>query len=98
MLRNYIKELNFQNIDIFLVISANVKKKDILEISNKYSKTNYKYLLYTKLDETLSTGAIIDATYRIKKPISFVTFGQDVPKHIDVATPEYIVNYALTEF
>jgi len=98
MLRDYIKELNLHYIDIFLVISANVKKKDILEISNKYSKTNYKYLLYTKLDETLSTGAIIDATYRIKKPISFVTFGQDVPKHIDVATPEYIVNYALTEF
>lgn len=98
MLRDYIKELNLHYVDIFLVVSANVKKKDIVEISKKYSKTNYKYLLYTKLDETLSTGAIIDATYRIKRPISFITFGQDVPKHIDIATPEYIVNSALVEF
>lgn len=97
MLTDYIKELSMHNLDVFLVISANTKKRDILEITEKYSKTNYKYLLYTKLDETYSTGAIIDATYRVKKPISYVTFGQDVPKHIEIATPEYIVNYIMKE-
>jgi len=96
-LTSFIKELNMHNLDVFLVVSANTKKRDILEISEKYSKTNYKYLIYTKLDETASTGAIIDATYRIKKPISFITFGQDVPKHIDIATPEYIVKYIMKE-
>ncbi|MBN1899290.1 MAG: hypothetical protein JW827_10970 [Spirochaetes bacterium] len=97
MLRDYIKELSMHKPDIFLVISANVKKRDIIEIMNKYLKTNYKYLLYTKLDETLSTGAILDSTHRIKKPISFITTGQDVPKHIDIATHDYIVKNALME-
>ncbi len=98
MLDDYIKELNLHYVDIFLVMSANIKNRDMLEISKKYSQINYKYLLFTKIDETLSTGALFDAAYRIKKPISFITFGQDVPKDIDIASPENIIKFALQEF
>lgn len=91
-LSDYLRAANFYKIDIFLVISASTKSRDILEIDQKYSRLNYKYLLATKLDETVSLGSLIDNLYYIKKPITYVTFGQDVPKHINLASPEILVD------
>ncbi len=96
-LRDFIKSLSIFKVNVFLVISAATKKNDMLSTAEKYSITNFNYLIYTKLDETESTGALIDASYRIKKPISFVTFGQDVPKHIGVVDPELLVDLAIKE-
>ncbi len=96
-LREFIKTLNVFNVDVFLVISASTKRKDIVKIAEKYSETKFDYLIYTKMDETESTGAIIDATYRIKKPITFVTYGQDVPKDISIANLDLLVDFAIKE-
>jgi len=96
-IKDYIKSINFHNIEVFLVVSAGTKKSDLLNINEKYSKLNYKYLLFTKLDETVKLGSIINTLYHLKKPLSYVAFGQDVPKHISIANPEIIVESVLKE-
>ncbi len=97
-IKNYIKSINFHNIDVFLVMSASTKRSDLLYINDKYSILNYKYLLFTKLDETTKPGSIVDTLYHLKKPVSYVAFGQDVPKHISIANPEILVESILKEY
>jgi flagellar biosynthesis protein FlhF len=91
-LKDILKAISFYNIEVFLVISASTKKEDILDISEKYSRLNYKYLLLTKLDETTTPGSIIDSLFYLKKPLTYVSFGQDVPKHISLASAELLVD------
>ncbi|MDD5065779.1 MAG: flagellar biosynthesis protein FlhF [bacterium] len=91
-LKDYMKQINIYHIDIFLVISASTKKEDILDISDKYSRLGYQYLLLTKLDETVTLGTIVDSLFYLKKPLTYVTFGQDVPKHISLANAELMID------
>lgn len=96
-IKDYIKSINFHSIDVFLVVSAGTKKSDLNHISEKYSMLNYKYLLFTKLDETIRLGSVIDSLYHLKKPLSYVAFGQDVPKHISLANPEVLIESIFKE-
>lgn len=96
-IKDYMKSINLHNVEIFLVVSASTKKTDLYNIDEKYSKLNYKYLIFTKLDETINLGSIIDVLYHLKKPLTYVTFGQDVPKHISIANPEVLVESILKE-
>lgn len=97
-INDYMKSVNFQSIEVFLVLSAATRSSDLIYISEKYSILNYKYLLFTKLDETVRPGSIIDSLYHLKKPLSYVAFGQDVPKHISIANPEILVESVLKEY
>ncbi len=94
-IKDYMKSADLHNIEPFLVVSAATKKKDLFNIDEKYSRLDYKYLIFTKLDETMSLGSIIDVLYHLKKPVTYVTFGQDVPKHISIANPEILVESVL---
>lgn len=91
-LKDYLKSVNFYDIEVFLVISASTKKEDIMDISEKYSVLNYKYLLLTKLDETTTVGSVIDSLFSLKKPLTYVAFGQDVPKHMSLANADLLVD------
>ena len=42
-------------------------------------------MVFTKLDETLSFGALLEVLLESRLPMSFVTAGQNVPNDIDVA-------------
>ena len=67
----------------------------MLDIAEKYSEVKFNYIILTKLDETLSTGAVIDTIAQIKKPITYVTYGQNVPDDLAVASKELLVENAL---
>jgi len=54
-------------------------------------------LLFTKLDETLTYGNILNAVLDFKKPLSFITTGQDVPNDIEVAEPDRIARLVAGE-
>jgi flagellar biosynthesis protein FlhF len=71
--------------DIFLVLSSTTKSNDMLEIIDSYSDVAVSRLIFTKLDETSSYGAILNVINKCKKPLSYVTVGQSVPDDIEVA-------------
>ncbi len=43
------------------------------------------FLLFTKLDETESQGAILSTALEAGKPLSFFTNGQNIPEDIEPA-------------
>ena len=75
---------------IHLVLAANLKYKDMIDVVDKFSPLGVSHLVFTKLDETTSYGAIFDVADRLGKPISFFTTGQNVPNDIEVASGEYL--------
>lgn len=82
-------------IDTYLVVSATTKPKDLDMIATGYSIVNFSHIIATKLDETQYLGAIVSLLYRIKKPIAFVTNGQEVPQDFEIANVDKIISDSL---
>ncbi len=49
------------------------------------------YLLFTKLDETESFGAIISTAIEAAKPLSFFANGQSIPEDLEAANLEALL-------
>ncbi|MCL2767438.1 MAG: flagellar biosynthesis protein FlhF [Synergistaceae bacterium] len=75
---------------IHLVLAANMKYKDMLDVIDRVSSLDISHLVFTKLDETTSYGSVFDIADKLGKPFSFFTAGQNVPNDIEVASGEYL--------
>lgn len=68
--------------DVFLVLSATTKYKDLVKISQIYSEITKYSLIFTKLDETDTIGNIFNIHMLTGAPLSYTTYGQNVPDDI----------------
>ncbi|NLV91188.1 MAG: flagellar biosynthesis protein FlhF [Firmicutes bacterium] len=71
---------------VHLVLSAATRYRDLADIIRRFSVLSPTHLIYTKLDETSAYGSLLNGYALAKKPLSFITDGQEVPEHIEVAT------------
>ncbi|MCL2011143.1 MAG: flagellar biosynthesis protein FlhF [Synergistaceae bacterium] len=71
---------------VHLVLAANMKYKDMLDIVDRMSVVPVSHLIFTKLDETVSYGALFNMLKTLDCPVSFFTTGQNVPNDIEVAS------------
>ncbi|ARE80838.1 flagellar biosynthesis protein FlhF [Campylobacter helveticus] len=85
-------------IDVNLVISANTKYEDLMEIYKNFSFLNIDTLIITKFDETKVFGNIFSLIYEINIPLSFFSIGQEVPDDIEVANSDFLVHCILEGF
>lgn len=72
-----------ENKEIYLVLSATTKYKDLIRITEVYSDIANYNLIFTKLDETGSIGNLFNIRMLTNAPLSYVTFGQNVPDDIN---------------
>ncbi|AWI03722.1 flagellar biosynthesis protein FlhF [Clostridium drakei] len=94
-LRAFIEKVNTDNVN--LVMSCTTKNRDIDVILDGYKPLNYSNIIITKLDETSTYGSILNICKDSKKPITFVTTGQNVPDDIKFITSKEITNLILGE-
>mgnify|MGYP004603269117 CR=1 FL=1 len=81
--------------EIYLVLSATTKYKDLVEIVDCYKKiTDYK-IIFTKLDETTSFGNILNVRLYSGADLSYMTNGQSVPDDLEVFNTQMIVKQLL---
>lgn len=81
--------------EVFLVVSATTKYKDLLSIANSYKDiTEYK-LIFTKLDETTTLGNLLNLKLYTGADLSYVTCGQNVPDDIETFNPQSTVKQLL---
>jgi len=71
---------------VHLVLAANMKYKDMLDVVERMSGVPISHVIFTKLDETVSYGALFNLQKSLNRPISFFTTGQNVPNDIEVAS------------
>lgn len=81
--------------EVYLVVSATTKYRDLLSIADTYTEmTDYK-LIFTKLDETTTFGNLLNLRLHTGAPMSYVTYGQNVPDDIAVFNPQNTVKQLL---
>lgn len=95
--KEFLSHSNAQ-IDVNLVISANTKHEDLLEIYNNFSFLNIDTLIITKFDETKVFGNIFSLIYETNIPMSFFSIGQEVPDDIKIANSDFLVRCILEGF
>ena len=80
---------------VHLVLAANMKYKDMLDVVQHIPSIPVSHLIFTKLDETVSYGAVFNIQQVVGAPISFLAAGQNVPKDIETATGMRIAEFLM---
>ena len=81
---------------IFLVLSATTKYRDLLKIASGYQEFTDYQLIFTKLDETSALGNLLNVKLHTDTPVAFVTYGQNVPDDIELFNPQKVVKQLLS--
>lgn len=105
--RNYLNELFVAELhsliapsdvsETYLVLSLTSKGQDMKRITEHFSKYKLDKLIFTKLDETETTGAIFNLLNEYPLKVSFLTNGQNVPDDLLHADVELMVDLLLGE-
>ncbi len=80
--------LQSKNIETNLLISSTSSEDNLLDTVKKYSPFDYDNLIVTKVDESRRFGILYDVINKARKPVSFLTCGQNVPQDIEEVTPQ----------
>lgn len=78
-----------------LVLSMTTRPRDLLEIVERFSPCGVNRLIFSKLDETTRLGALLGVASSVKIPVSYVTYGQNVPEDIEVADASHLARWIL---
>jgi len=96
-LNSFINVSTFASIEVNLVISSTTKYEDLKDIYENFSILPIDTCIFTKLDETKRIGNIFSLIYDVKKPISYLSIGQEVPNDLMVADNDYLVENILKD-
>lgn len=81
--------------EVFLVLSATTKYKDLVKISQSYAEFTKYSLIFTKLDETDTIGNVYNIHMMTGAPLSYMTWGQNVPDDIGKADAQKMAKQLL---
>lgn len=81
--------------EVFLVLSATTKYKDLISIAKTYEKLGTYKLLFTKLDETGTLGNILNIKLLTGAKLSYTTSGQNVPDDIETINVQKLAKQLL---
>jgi flagellar biosynthesis protein FlhF len=81
--------------EVFLVLSASTKYRDLINIADTYKGIADYKLIFTKLDETSTLGNIYNIKLYTGASLSYTTSGQNVPDDIDYFDPQSTVKQLL---
>lgn len=80
---------------VHLVLQANVAYPVIVDVVRRMSKIPISCAIFTKLDEAMTYGVLLNFCLEFGRPISFLTTGQNVPSDIEVAEPSRIAKLVM---
>ena len=82
--------------EVFLVVSATTKYKDLTRIADSYKSVKDYKIIFTKLDETTALGNLYNLHLYTGAALSYVTCGQNVPDDISPFNPQFTVKQILS--
>jgi len=92
-LRHLLAEL--PDVETHLVLSATTKPKDLADLVHRFEPLNPTRLIFTKLDETSTYGPILSTLARVRRPLSYLGTGQEVPQDLELATSRRVSDLIL---
>lgn len=95
-IRELLEQVPISDRQVYLVLNASTKYSDLKEIASVYSELTDFSIIFTKLDETASAGAMLNMRIRTKCPLSYVTWGQNVPEDMGEIDPQKVAKQLLS--
>ena len=82
-------------IENWLVLAAHSHEKQLQQIIKNFSSLKISSLVFTKLDECDTWGALLNIPTRTALPLACLTNGQQVPEDLLLAQPELVADWVL---
>jgi flagellar biosynthesis protein FlhF len=76
--------------ETYLVMNATSTTKTLLDIADRFRLFNYENLIFTKIDEGVVFGNLLNLITRINVPTMFLANGQVIPDDIISADADYM--------
>jgi len=95
-LKSFIDAAGYR-LEIYLLLSATTKDKELIDIVDNFKRVSFHKLIFTKLDETVTFGPILNLSTQIPQGISYVTTGQNVPEDIEEANAHKLAKLIISE-
>jgi len=92
-LRRFLDEL--PEVETHLVLSATTKPRDLADIAQRFEPLKPSRIIFTKLDETSTFGPLLSTLVRVKRPLSYLGTGQEVPQDLETATSRRVADLIL---
>ncbi|MBF0108501.1 MAG: flagellar biosynthesis protein FlhF [Magnetococcales bacterium] len=83
--------------EVILCMSANVRESEQHAIHRRFSVLNPTGLIFTKLDETVTYGGILNVAIKSGLPLTMYTDGQRVPENLGWMAPKTLASWFTRE-
>ncbi len=83
-LKSFIDTAGYK-MEVNLLLSATTKYRELMDIIENFKKINFHKIIFTKLDEAVGAGTIVNVLSQIPQGVAYITAGQNVPEDIEVA-------------
>lgn len=70
--------------EVHLVLSSTTSQASIERAIERFSEVRVDKIIFTKLDEAVHVGVVLNVVRKVNKALSYVTTGQNVPDDIEV--------------
>ncbi|MEM6332699.1 MAG: flagellar biosynthesis protein FlhF [Planctomycetota bacterium] len=78
-----------------LVLSSAASRSSMDDAMRRFEMLGYDRMIFTKLDEAVTVGVVLDVMREANHRLSYVTTGQEVPHRIEPATPRRLAELAI---
>ena len=69
--------------EVHLVLSSTCTQNVLMEAVERFSKIRTDRIIFTKLDEAVTFGVVLNVARKVNKQLSYITTGQEVPHQIE---------------
>jgi flagellar biosynthesis protein FlhF len=84
-----------QPMETHLVLSCTSHSSQLRQVIDKFTPVGIDRVVFTKLDEAVGVGVILNIAHRLDVQLSYLTTGQDVPDDIEVSSSRRIAEMVL---
>lgn len=81
------------DIDVHLLLQANLSAANLGKVVDRFAVFSPRKTILSKLDETDSHGGALSQAILANLPVSFVTFGQQIPDDLAAASKERLLSF-----
>ena len=81
--------------EVHMVLSSVAGDRVLRREAEAFSRIRADRLLFTKLDEAVAFGPLLGLAVRMNCPVGYVTTGQEVPEHLETASPQRLAELVL---
>lgn len=83
------------DVRVNLVLSATTKNKDMLSIIENFGQVPFDAVIFSKIDESGDYGTLYNGLLWTKRPLAWLTTGQNVPDDIEPGSCERVADLLL---